>query len=214
MNLQKLAKRLRREAVNNPQKAAVLGVMLIVALYFWAPLLKKWFGTSETLAAAAAPATGETVAAMQTVASTPSAEGLVSWREVLAQMRADPRTMPAVLPLVRDPFALPPVELTAEKPEAAEVQPPAPMATPASLGLALVGTVVGGKHRAARLNGKTVFEGQTVEVAKDGNTYQFTLAEVDARRVVLVRNGERFELSIKEAGRSGRIEIVAHEERN
>ena len=39
MNLNKLARQLRREAMANPKKAAVLGLLLLVALYFWGPLV-------------------------------------------------------------------------------------------------------------------------------------------------------------------------------
>ena len=43
VKLHKLAKQARRDLLANPKKAAILGLMLLVALYFWGPLLWKWF---------------------------------------------------------------------------------------------------------------------------------------------------------------------------
>ncbi|WP_254508908.1 hypothetical protein [Anatilimnocola floriformis] len=41
MKLDKLIKRLKKDAAASPQKAGALGLMLLVALYFWAPLVMK-----------------------------------------------------------------------------------------------------------------------------------------------------------------------------
>ncbi|MBW8884592.1 MAG: hypothetical protein JF612_07410, partial [Planctomycetia bacterium] len=46
VNLEKLAKQLRRDTAANPKKAAALGLMILVALYFWGPLAWKWFSAS------------------------------------------------------------------------------------------------------------------------------------------------------------------------
>src|ERR1700681_3555557 len=40
--------KLRREIAANPKKAGILALLLIVAIWFWAPLLGKWFGKPET----------------------------------------------------------------------------------------------------------------------------------------------------------------------
>ncbi|QDU28781.1 hypothetical protein ETAA8_38860 [Anatilimnocola aggregata] len=42
MKLDKLLKRLKRDLAASPQKAGALGLMMLVALYFWAPLVLKW----------------------------------------------------------------------------------------------------------------------------------------------------------------------------
>ena len=42
VKLDKLAKQARRDLLANPKKAALLGLMLLVAAYFWGPLLWKW----------------------------------------------------------------------------------------------------------------------------------------------------------------------------
>ncbi len=42
MKLDKLLTRLKRDLTASPQKAAALGLMVLVALYFWAPLVLKY----------------------------------------------------------------------------------------------------------------------------------------------------------------------------
>ena len=42
-----IAKQLRREATANPKKASVLGLLAVVALWFWAPLVWGWIFASE-----------------------------------------------------------------------------------------------------------------------------------------------------------------------
>jgi hypothetical protein len=41
VELDKLLKRLKKDAAASPQKAGALGLMVVVALYFWAPLVMK-----------------------------------------------------------------------------------------------------------------------------------------------------------------------------
>jgi hypothetical protein len=43
VKLDKLLKQLKRDAAKSPQKAGALGLMVLVALYFWAPLVMKNF---------------------------------------------------------------------------------------------------------------------------------------------------------------------------
>ena len=209
MKLGKLVKRLKREALASPKKAAVLGLMGLVALYFWAPLVGKWFSKPSPAGAVAAAPPAQ--AAGASGAATPVAEATLGWRELIRQITADPHTVPVALALDRDPFAPPLVEVIAEKPGPVEPVKPPIAVTPASLGLSLVATMIAPDYRAARLNGKTVAVGQTIEVVKSGSAYQFTLAEVDATRAVLVRDGERFELFAKGPPRSGKIEIAPHD---
>ncbi|MBI3839452.1 MAG: hypothetical protein HY288_16150, partial [Planctomycetia bacterium] len=51
-----LAKKLQREIKANPAKAGGLGVLLLVAGYFWAPLVKGFIAPAETAPAATATA--------------------------------------------------------------------------------------------------------------------------------------------------------------
>lgn len=54
MKLDKLLKRLKRDLAASPQKAGALGLMVLVALYFWAPLVLKWVKKPSKPAAIAA----------------------------------------------------------------------------------------------------------------------------------------------------------------
>ena len=47
MNLDKLAKQLRRDLAANPKKAAALGLMVAVALYCWGPLVWGWLHSKQ-----------------------------------------------------------------------------------------------------------------------------------------------------------------------
>jgi hypothetical protein len=63
-------RKLRREIKANPAKAAALGILFVVAIWFWIPLVQKW--TSSPPALPATPAGGEQTA-MQT--NTSGADG-------------------------------------------------------------------------------------------------------------------------------------------
>ena len=183
--------------------------MALVALYFWAPLVGKWISKTPPAGKIAVAPAAQVAEASS--APAPGAEAALGWREVLRQITADRHTSPVSLVLDHNPFVPPPVEVVAEKPEPTEPAKPIAAVTPAGLGLSLVATLIGPEYRAARLNGKTVVVGQTIEVVKNGNAYQFTLAEVDATRAVLMHDGERYELRAKAPQRSGRIEVAPSE---
>ncbi len=66
--MSKLIKKFKREVKANPTKAAALGGTLVVAVWFWAPLLQQWFGGDSTPAPAAT-----TASASNTAVPTPAA---------------------------------------------------------------------------------------------------------------------------------------------
>ena len=214
----KLGKKLSRELVASPKKAAVLGLLLLVALYYWAPLVIGWVSKSgeskEAGKAAAAPTT--TAAAPATAsnaAPSKTANPALPWQQVIQLMENDERTLAAELrALRRDPFALPKPDAPPPKAEAATAAAAAAQSqpvvvTPQSLGLSLSSTIIGSDRRVARISGRTYAEGQTIEVRKDGQTVAFTLAEVHARRVVLVRDKHKYELTIPDPLQSKKIEL-------
>jgi hypothetical protein len=47
VSLDKLASQLRRDIAANPKKAAALGLMLVVALYCWGPLVWAWLKAAQ-----------------------------------------------------------------------------------------------------------------------------------------------------------------------
>ncbi len=160
-----------------------------------------------------------------------------SWQQVAEWMRNDPRMMPA-LPLQqkRDPFEVLDVELANGRLDdrPLEVQqsfpseknillPPVkhaterhdvfrPSAASTATGLTLTGIVIGPERRVAQINGRAYAVGQTIRVVQgEGTTpHHFQLIEIAPRRVVLAANGERFELTIPDFGKSERIEISGH----
>jgi hypothetical protein len=213
VNLQRLLRRFRRELAANPKKAAVLGIVTLVAIYFWAPLIWKWLpGQSKPPAVAAdgiAPQPSATLA-VQTVGKPQSAAGTpqvrIDWQQLVQWRSKDPNTVP-VVPSdgQRDPFGQhkPQQQPAAE----AEQLKAAPQVTPQELGLTLTGTLIGPGCKVARINGRNFQEGQTIRAVKGAQTFDFTLVEVHARRVVLQRDSERFELAIKDPRQSHSIEL-------
>jgi len=227
VNLSKLGKRLKREAAANPKKAAILGIVVLVALYFWAPLTWKWLRnafSSDT--SDVAPASAPTNAIAGTLPATSSApEATVkpaaataspgvnqpSWEQIAAWMDKDPRTkVGPLLQNVRDPFATPSAEVNDEQAEEAVVEKARAAAiTPDAAGLTLTGTVIGPDRRVVFINGKSYKEGETVVVDKPayGGPIAFTVVDVQPYKVVLQLGDNRYELTTPKPN-SDKIEII------
>lgn len=232
MELVKLGKRIRNELVRNPKKTAILAVICLVALYFWAPLIRGWIpgGKTKTVAKAA-PATQ--VAA--TEAETPPAESSKAlakadaafrWDKILALQSRDP--LMASASLVggqRNPFGISSEARAAlaaqdDEPDVAtslESAKPPVEATPSELGLVLKGTLVGPRGKAATLGTRTYLEGSIVSVggpapagmnASETGQVEFTLARVQKNQVVLTRGDKSFTLVFPRANLSPGESIV------
>jgi len=124
VNLNRLSYQLRREVKAHPGKAALLGVLLAVALYYWIPLAGKWLGSSKNLASVRAqpiasaglmqkPEKPSAVlpGGLPTVPTTPAhpsgntSEAFPSWQQLVERRKADPRTRPVPRSTERrDPF--------------------------------------------------------------------------------------------------------------
>ena len=210
MSLGKLAKKLRREATANPKKAAVLGILAVVSLYFWIPLVSGWMSNEDSQPAA----TSQTAAAAKpsspaSVVNPATKKNDLSWRLIDRWIDNDPRMMAAThISTLRDPFEIP-------KPEVAEAAKEAETATvkttisPDEAGLKLTGTLIGPRGRIAQINGKNYIEGQNVEVENRETMVKaaFKLSEIRPRGVVLQSDGKRFELVLPNQERSDKIEI-------
>jgi len=223
MSLDRVIKQIGKEARRSPKKAAVLGVLTLVAAWFWGPLLWGWIAPQQSPdeadtgqaavvgsaspppvprpAASGAGSVGEGVGrdATHSPAGVQPASA-ADWRELVEWMEIDRLTQPAELtPGQRDPFVHPvePEPAAVVEEEAGPESEETPVAAdPESLGLVLSSTIIGPKRSAARINGKTYGPGQIVVVSKDGRQYEFVLAEIHPRQVVLVRESERFELNL------------------
>jgi hypothetical protein len=224
VNAKRFARKLRREVTASPKKAAVLGLLVLVALYFWGPLVWSWIARSESHARPA-----QAAAASEDARSVPS--GPVPspklardrnatthknkpppghpWDELARWIEADPRMKPAgELSGSRDPFHAVAQEVAKRrKSEELKAAEAAAAMTPEKLGLALSSTLIGPQRRLALISGRAYEQGRTVQGAKDGRQFAFTLSEVHPRRIVLTREGIRYELTIPPPASSGRLEL-------
>lgn len=230
MRPSKVTRQLRRELTAHPKKAAVLGLLVLVALWFWAPLVWGWIAADDPAAkapsasasvgnassalprgpaAVSVPAAPATIAAASSAATKVDKRPNYPWHQLVQWMDNDPRTSPADPALGRrDPFLSGGTEVAEADLGDGPTEIPSE-AAPADLGMVLSSTIVGQRRRVAQINGKPYRQGEIVRLEKDGQQIEFTLAEVHPRRVVLRRKGHEFELSIPAPARSGRIELLA-----
>ena len=218
MSSNKLVKQLRREVSAHPKKAAVLGLLALVALWFWAPLVWGLIGSQETETATEAQGLPDGLPAqppgpISNLEPSPKTEQKTEspkhpWQKLVEWMEDDWRTSAAnVVSSRRDPFRTPKPKVAESQPKDETPEPDQQEVTPENLGLVLSSTAVGPRRRLAQIGGKTFRSGAIITVTKDGRQYQFTLVEVHSDRVVLERNAKRFELKIPTAGGSDRIEL-------
>jgi hypothetical protein len=209
------AKRVRRELTKNPKKAGALGLLVVVALYFWAPLVWQWV----------APASSTTFTATQTTDSQAPPPGLAGtgvtnktsakknappshpWQQVVRWREQDPHTMTTGRDPVQRSKPMPtPVETaeaTRKEEEAAKL-----VWSPESLGLEVSSTIVGTRRSVALINGRAYRQGDTIELAKDGRSLTLTLAEIHPGRIVLHGMDQPIELTIPEREATGRFEML------
>jgi len=220
----KLLRQLRREATRNPKKAGILGLLALVAVWFWAPLVMDWVRPEGPKAAAAsksdrtqpADSTPSGAAAPEKSQQPDDQRPTLDWQEVVRLTGEDPMSQPArALPASRDPFVTPKSQLPPPLPVVAEDEEPkkqpetvAPDATPQELGLSLSSTIVGPRGGLAMINGKAYKPNDTVVVRPDSESVEFKLTEVHPRRVVLVRNGKSYSLEIPRPNGTGQVGLV------
>ncbi|MGD9722401.1 MAG: hypothetical protein AB7O59_12930 [Pirellulales bacterium] len=197
--------RLQREIKAHPAKGAGLGVLLIVAAYFWAPLVRGLIAP-EDAASEPSPTPASTAAAPATTTSTPSAPAPATaagaaaydWRKHASALDGDPNMQSTDdLPLPRDPFAS---EKSAEQKtiEAQATQPAveAKPLTPQEAGLVLTTTFLGTRKKIAEIGGETYSVGDQIHVATDEHNESFRVLAIYPRRVILEGRGQQFELRI------------------
>ena len=212
MTTNQLIRQIRREATANPKKAGILGLLLVVALWFWAPLVWGWVAPEAAAKAAGSgkangddagspgPDFAEVLAAAKGE-KTPSQEEEANpgepWHVLLQTREQDPLTKVASLePYGRDPFVEKKPEAVEEPAEPKAPEPVAVAVTPESVGIALSGTIVGPRRRTAFINGHSYREGAKVERVKEGQRFVFRVAEIRPQSVVLARDGKSFEVNI------------------
>ena len=204
MKLDKLAKQLRRDLAANPKKAAALGLMALVALYFWAPLAWGWISPQGGKKSAQPLALILTDDPEQPTQAAKRRASQFRWEKVRQLVAADARMASAAL----DRSWLDPFTPQSPPPEAAAAPTgigAAPITaksdlTPDQAGIVLSGVLVGGKRRMATINGETYGEGSTIKIAKEGlfSAVEFRLARITRRGVELERNGKTYPLLLDE----------------
>jgi hypothetical protein len=197
-----VAKRLEREIKANPAKAGGLGVLLLVACYFWAPLVMGFFqsdGGEVVQPAATPPSPAATTSTLVPAGQTmPTETPTYEWRKYSKAIEEDARmNTGSQLSEGNDPFDGPPI-IAPPKPEPPVETPPVVMqpVTPADVGLELTTTLLGARRKIAEIGGKSYTVGDRIETEQDGANASFTIVEIYPRRVVLESNGERYELRI------------------
>lgn len=218
-------KRLSREIAGSPKKAAALGALLLVALWFWAPLIKGWMAPASLAAAGAADtSSGRTAASAGPAPAQPAAVPPASpsggaapassdtaqafpngytWQQVAAAIDADPLMQPAG-PIAdrNDIFAVAPPAAVAAPAEAPSEPPPIKL-SPSDAGLVLSSTVMGPAGRVALISGRRYRVGDDVKSTKDGQPIVFKLITVEPRQVVLETDGDRYLVKMPGARLSG-----------
>ena len=208
----KLVRKLRREMTANPKKAGMLGLMVLVAGWFWAPLLSDWFGGGTApppvpvVTAETSPVNSPAASTVPQPVVTPSQK--LTWQEIAARIDADLLMRPtADLANVDDPFRAPPPPEPEEKPVEKIVVKS--IVTPAAAGLSLTSTMIGPRRRSARVLGKSYGIGDHIVGAdKILGEVEFTVVDIEPRRIVLERDQQQFDLAIP-APNSGSGTITA-----
>ena len=211
VSLNNLTSQLRRDLVANPKKAAALGLMVAVALYFWGPLawkLMKASGSKRNSKANMA----SLILTDDPVEPTQQAKGgsrvRFKWEKVRQLIKQDPHMLSAAFePSWLDPFGKPAaikseIEPTAETPmEDPAVTSAAAAVDPQSLGIALGGIMIGPRSRMATINGETCREGEMISLADKRDktlTFELRVLKIFHHSVQLEIGGRIFTLELSQ----------------
>ena len=192
-----LNKQLVGELKRSPKKAAILGLLAGVALYFWAPLFFSLGKSDQQPKAGDRPvATANPVRADNSAAAVAAENGpdTSAWRKLREVRESDSRMeSQSTLRIEHDPFEQPAADPD-EQPARPDVIVDAAQeeTTPESLGLVLTGTLVGPRRQVALISGRAYSIGEQV-AAEDGTT--FIVRQITPRDVVLDRQGRHYILS-------------------
>ena len=198
-----------REAKAKPGKTAALGGLLVVAIWFWAPLVAGWLPKGQAapvappaIASATTPTAVITPSQMANATAVPSEP---SWRDVADWIDEDGLMLAAAAPELF-PFGkkeeLPPENAAAEEENKKEVKKAIGALTPQELGVRLTSTIVGPRRKLAMIGGRPYLEGRQVTVKSDEMSYSFMIAEIRPQTVVLLRDGQRHVVKIQKENES------------
>ncbi len=199
--MNRLIRQLKREIKARPGKAALLGVLALIAAAVGLPRLWGLVSLGEATTSAPPEAAAVTVSPE---AQAP-ARAQLAWHELAALIEQSRAMQPvlAKLPGGRDPFATLATMSVPQEPEDSE-QRAALDQSPSELGLKLTSTAIGPRRSLAVISGKVYEQGARVPAAQAA---EFELVEIHRELVVLVRGGRRYELKISRRERSGTVSV-------
>ena len=215
MKLDKLLRRLKKDAAASPQKAGALALMVVVALYFWAPLVLKY--TKGKSKPAAVPASQVILSDDPIIAkATPHpATDVAHWEHVRTAIAADQFMVAARHDASwQQPFArLHSLKAEQTKPpseEPAEVAEPIPMpgtapsipkveldvAKAALNGVVLSSVLISPRDRAAMIRGNVYRVGDPLTLGGDAGApaIELLICGIDADGVDLQFEQQRLRL--------------------
>lgn len=220
MSAAKLSKQLQRELKANPQKAGALGLLCLVAAWFWGPLIFKSDPKKPAPVAAAPTATtAAATTATPDATAVSTAKPLMDWRTLSSRLEADP-SMRSVAgkndeEVERSPFDAP-IKIAKEDPidqdlydlleeaSAAGMLDERPVITKQMTSTALnacplrlTSTLVGPRARTAVINGQAFSQGM---VLGKFNGVELVLEYVGERSAMIAWNGMKRELRIPKPG--------------
>lgn len=202
MKLDKLVRQLRRDLTASPKKAAALGLMALVALYFWAPLVWRWIKPGHTngkpvVAASEVILEDEVVDPAKSVRKQARA---FAWEKVRRKVAADPRMTPALYQTSwSDPFR--PADQRASGSQATSPQLAAgSQVDPVALGMKLTSVAIGSQRRSAIISGAKYHEGELVPSGgakgQPATGIEFRLTRIGFYEVQLEYEGKTFTLEL------------------
>lgn len=200
MKLDKLAKQLRRDLAANPKKAAALGLMALVALYFWAPLVWHWVSPEGGKKSAQASALILTDDPEEPAVAAKRRAVKFRWEKVRDLAAKDSLMASAAFDgKWTDPFpGHAPSETKTTTTPAAGAQRAVAAADfdPTQAGLVLSGVMIVGKRRTATINGDTYQEGSVIKLGSEAEleAVELRVVKIASQGVVLQRGGKTYSL--------------------
>ena len=215
-----LISRLRREITSSPKKAVILGLLLVVAVVYWSPLVWGWIKpesdkkkkkTSVAASANELPA-GKPVS-LGTANAPTNTKSKHAWKDVAQWIEGDPRMITASeAPGRKHPFdsvQLPSaiLETKTQKGITAAASISSVPSDPSSLGLKLSSTIIGRQKKAALINGKSYLLGATIRLEHDGRSFEFQLTEINDDSIVLQRDNKPYTVRLPKPESTDRLSI-------
>ena len=211
MSLNNLSSQLRRDLAANPKKAAILGLMVLVALYFWGPLAWKFLKSSgakknSKANMASLILTDDPIEPSQQIKS--GSRIRFKWERVRQLIKQDPHMLSATFDASWvDPFGKPAATAAEAEPtretsaDDAAAAAAAAALDPKSLGIILGGIMITPRGHLATLNGEACREGETVSVTDNRDKtvkYELRVLKIARQSVQLEIGGRIFSLELSQ----------------